>query len=90
MCCIALGQYELAEEYLVSAMNTFTTFKEEQLIIKVKCNLSLLYAEKKFSELAIQNSENPIVDIEKDYKTIFQIVRSFTKDETDLISALMF
>lgn len=56
MCCIALGQYELAEEYLVSAMNTFITFKEEQLIIKVKCNLSLLYAEKNFSELAIQNS----------------------------------
>lgn len=87
MCCIALGQYELAEEYLV---NTFTTFKEEQLIIKVKCNLSLLYVEKNFSELAIQNSGNPIVDIEKDYKTIFQIVRSFTKAETDLISAPMF
>ncbi|MFJ8453752.1 hypothetical protein [Bacillus paramycoides] len=28
--------------------------------------------------------------IEKDYKTIFQIVRSFTKAETDLIFAPMF
>ncbi|MBJ8053671.1 tetratricopeptide repeat protein [Bacillus cereus] len=79
VCCIALGQYELAEEYLVSAMNTFTNLNEEQLIIKVRCNLCLLYAEQKFSELAIQHLIYSFEEIEKDYKTIFLLASEYSK-----------
>lgn len=54
MSCITLGQFELAEEYLISALNTFTKVDEQTSILKVRHNLGLLYADQDLSELAIR------------------------------------
>lgn len=54
MSCITLGQFELAEEYLISALDTFTKADEYASILKVRHNLGLLYADQDLSELAIR------------------------------------
>ncbi|MEI4801586.1 Rap family tetratricopeptide repeat protein [Bacillus sp. FJAT-51639] len=55
MSCISLGQFELAEEYLISALNTFTKTDERASILKVRHNLGLLYADQDLSESAIRH-----------------------------------
>ncbi|HDR3524347.1 tetratricopeptide repeat protein [Bacillus cereus group sp. MYBK12-2] len=55
MSCISLGQFELAEEYLISALNTFTKTDERASMLKVRHNLGLLYADQDLSELAIRH-----------------------------------
>lgn len=54
MACIALEQFELAEEYLIASLNTFQKANEHDLTIRVRHNLGLLYADQNLSELAIR------------------------------------
>ncbi|MDO6634330.1 Rap family tetratricopeptide repeat protein [Bacillus thuringiensis] len=54
MSCITLEQFELAEEYLILALDIFTKVGEHTSILKVRHNLGLLYADQNFSELAIR------------------------------------
>lgn len=53
--CTELEQYELAEEYLIDALDIFQKENEDSLVIKVKHNLGLLYADQDLSEIAIKH-----------------------------------
>jgi tetratricopeptide (TPR) repeat protein len=55
MACITLEQYELAEEYLLEALDVFKDTDESLLIVKVRHNLGLLYADQDLSEIAIRH-----------------------------------
>nr|WP_243526234.1 tetratricopeptide repeat protein [Bacillus pseudomycoides] len=55
MACVTLGQFDLAEEYLVSALNTFQQENEERPALTVRYNLGLFYADQDLSELAIRH-----------------------------------
>lgn len=52
--CTHLKEYELAEEYFISAMDIFQKEKEEQAILYVRHNLGFMYANQNLSELAIR------------------------------------
>lgn len=56
MASITLGQCDMAEEYLVDALNTFQQIHApELLILKVRYNLGLMYADHGLSELALRH-----------------------------------
>ncbi|HDR7969545.1 TPA: tetratricopeptide repeat protein [Bacillus pacificus] len=56
MASITLGQFDMAEEYLVDALNTFQRIQAPEIIIlKVRYNLGLMYADQGLSELAIRH-----------------------------------
>ncbi|MBJ7945070.1 tetratricopeptide repeat protein [Bacillus cereus group sp. N24] len=57
MACITLEQFELAEEYLISALNMFQKLDEQSLVLKVRSNLGVLYAEQNLSDSAIRHLE---------------------------------
>ncbi|MFY0126257.1 tetratricopeptide repeat protein [Bacillus cytotoxicus] len=77
--CIALKQFEAAEEYLLAAINTFKKQSEEDSVLKVKYNLGLLYADQNLSELAIRYLLDAFEDEEHDYKTMFLLAREHLK-----------
>jgi tetratricopeptide (TPR) repeat protein len=53
--CTILEQYELAEEYLLEALDIFSKANEDSLAIKVRHNLGLMYADQDLSEIAIRH-----------------------------------
>jgi tetratricopeptide (TPR) repeat protein len=53
--CTILEQYEIAEEYLLDALDIFQKANEHSLVIKVRHNLGLLYADQDLSEVAIRH-----------------------------------
>ncbi|EOW9527325.1 tetratricopeptide repeat protein [Bacillus cytotoxicus] len=55
MACVTLEQFEMAEEYLISALNTFQQLNEHTLVLKVRSNLGVFYAEQNLSDLAIRH-----------------------------------
>ncbi|WP_242143135.1 MULTISPECIES: tetratricopeptide repeat protein [unclassified Bacillus cereus group] len=55
MACITLQQYEMAEEYLVSALNIFEHENELRAALTVRYNLGVFYADQNLSELAIRH-----------------------------------
>jgi tetratricopeptide (TPR) repeat protein len=55
MACISLEQFELAEEYLLQAVDIFKKANEDSIVFKVKHNLGLMYADQGLSEVAIRH-----------------------------------
>ncbi len=56
MASITLGQFEMAEEYLVSALNDFQQLNAPSLLLlKVRYNLGKLYSDQELPELAIRH-----------------------------------
>ncbi|GGE79545.1 Rap family tetratricopeptide repeat protein [Priestia taiwanensis] len=53
--CTVLEQYELAEEYLLEALDIFKEANEDSLVIKARHNLGLMYADQDLSEVAIRH-----------------------------------
>ncbi|MGG2134642.1 tetratricopeptide repeat protein [Bacillus sp. S2(2024)] len=53
--CVHLKEYELAEEYLISALDTFSKQKDEHATLYVRHNLGFMYANQNLSELAIRH-----------------------------------
>ncbi|PEB51427.1 hypothetical protein CON65_10890 [Bacillus pseudomycoides] len=55
MACVTLEQFDMAEEYLISALNMFQQLNEHPLALKVRSNLGVFYAEQNLSDLAIRH-----------------------------------
>nr|WP_082246103.1 tetratricopeptide repeat protein [Bacillus gaemokensis] len=55
MAYITLEQYDMAEEYLLSALNILEQEKESKAALTVRYNLGVFYAEQDLSELAIRH-----------------------------------
>ena len=76
LCCTKLKQFESAEEYFISALDTFKKYEQKQLINKIKHNLGLLYADQNLSELAIKHLSDSLKD---NPKTTFLLAREYYK-----------
>ncbi|HEF7293001.1 TPA: tetratricopeptide repeat protein [Bacillus cereus] len=68
--CIHLKEYELAEEYLISAMDVFQKQQEEQAVLYARHNLGFMYANQNLSELAIRYLSEVSEKIPNNYKAI--------------------
>ncbi|HEK9099863.1 TPA: tetratricopeptide repeat protein [Bacillus pseudomycoides] len=68
--CIHLKEYELAEEYLISAMDIFQKQQEEQATLYVRHNLGFMYAKQNLSDLAIRYLSEVTNKIPKNYRAI--------------------
>lgn len=68
--CTHLQEYELAEEYFISAMDIFQKEKEEQAILYVRHNLGFMYAKQNLSELAIRYLSEVIQKSPNNYRAI--------------------
>ncbi|MEK4418778.1 hypothetical protein [Bacillus sp. FSL K6-0268] len=73
-----LEKWQLAEEYLLSSLNTFKNHNLQQCVLKVTYNLGLLYSEQNRPNLAIEHLLNSFEN-EKDYKTMFLLAREYYK-----------
>ncbi|MBC6975798.1 tetratricopeptide repeat protein [Bacillus sp. Xin] len=90
LACTHLREYELAEEYLTSAMNTFQKIGEKKFITMAKHNLGLLYGSQDLSEVAIRYLSEVIKNSPNHYKAIFIKAREhFKLDETNIASELI-
>ncbi|GGE63821.1 Rap family tetratricopeptide repeat protein [Priestia taiwanensis] len=76
--CNTLGQYELAEEYLLEALDIFKKANEHSLAMRVRHNLGLLYADQGLSEVAIRHLSEAIEDYKYD-TTIYLLAREHFK-----------
>ena len=79
MSYVALSQFDLAENYLSSALNLLIEKNEKSSINIMYYNLGLLYSNKGDSELAIKYLFDGYEDKEKDYKTMFLLAREHFK-----------
>ncbi|MGA4467100.1 tetratricopeptide repeat protein [Bacillus bombysepticus] len=70
LACTHLKEYELAEEYFISAMDIFKREKEEHAILYVRHNLGFMYANQNLSELAIRYLSEVITKLPNNYKAI--------------------
>ncbi|WP_242267264.1 Rap family tetratricopeptide repeat protein [Bacillus cereus group sp. BfR-BA-01518] len=70
LACTHLKEYELAEEYFISAMDIFQKEKEKQAILYVRHNLGFMYAKQNLSELAIRYLSEVIQKLPNNYKAI--------------------
>ena len=88
--CTHLSEFEMAEEYFVSAMDVFQKQKNEKAILLVRHNLGLMYASQNLSELAIRYLSEVTENIPKHYKAIFIKAREhFKLGETDIAGELI-
>lgn len=71
MCCIQLGQFEKAEEYLTSAVDILQKRDEETLILRVRNNLGWLYSCQNLSSLAVRHLSEVTAKIPNHYKALF-------------------
>ncbi|WP_088362476.1 tetratricopeptide repeat protein [Bacillus cereus] len=71
LACSYLREYELAEEYFTSAIDTFKKNGAHKLILKVRHNIGLMYAEQDLSELAVRYLEEVNQNIDGHYKALF-------------------
>ncbi|WJE84567.1 hypothetical protein [Bacillus sp. DX3.1] len=74
-----LEEFELAEEFYISALNTFENIKEETFILMVKQNLALMYAMQDCSDLAIQYLSEVNQKMLNNYKALFIEAREHVK-----------
>ncbi|WP_202077699.1 hypothetical protein [Caldalkalibacillus salinus] len=75
--CIAVKQYEDAEQHLITALDIAQKNNDEDLVTHVKYNLGYLYSEQSLSEVAIRHL-NDIYNKQADrYKTCFLLAREY-------------
>ncbi|MDZ5480074.1 hypothetical protein [Bacillus thuringiensis] len=77
-----LEKWQLAEKFLLSSIDTFQTCNEQQLVLKVKYNLGLLYSEQNRPDSAIEYLLNSFEN-EKDYKTMYLLAREYYKTNSN-------
>ncbi|WP_242221403.1 Rap family tetratricopeptide repeat protein [Bacillus cereus group sp. BfR-BA-01380] len=77
--CSELKQYEQAEEYFTSAVNILQKKNDETLILRVRHNLGLLYANQNLSPLAIRHLSEISRKIPNHFKAIFIEAREHYK-----------
>ncbi|KFN01345.1 tetratricopeptide repeat protein [Bacillus clarus] len=79
LACIDLRQFEKAEEYLNTAIDTLQKQEEESLLLRVRYNLAWLYNSQKLSSLAIRHASEITEKIPNHYKAIFVQAKGYYK-----------
>ncbi|AOY17785.1 MULTISPECIES: tetratricopeptide repeat protein [Bacillus cereus group] len=79
LACTHLKEFELAEEYFVTAMNTFQKQKNEKAILLVRHNLGLMYASQNLSSSAIRYLSEVVEKKPHHYKAIFVKAKEHVK-----------
>ncbi|OJE37688.1 histidine kinase [Bacillus proteolyticus] len=77
--CIHLKEYELAEEYLISALDVFKRLGEEHASLYSRHNLAFLYGSQNLSELAIRYISEVNEKSPNNYKALFIEAREHFK-----------
>ncbi|MCQ6288763.1 MULTISPECIES: RapH N-terminal domain-containing protein [Bacillus cereus group] len=77
--CLRLEEYELAEEYFISALTSFQEQNEEKFIYMVTHNLGYMYSSQDLSNLAIQYLSKVSKYDSTHYKSIFLEAREHIK-----------
>jgi len=73
---LTLKQYELAEEYLVSALAILKENNQERLVQKTRHNLGLMYADQKLPHVAIRYLTESEID---NCKTMYLLAREYIR-----------
>lgn len=90
LACTHLKEWELAEEYFISAMDIFKKQNNENPILVVRQNLGLMYANQNLSELAIRYLTEVCEKMPNNYKAIFVKAKEHSKiDENEIASKLI-
>lgn len=90
LACTHLREFELAEEYFVTAMNTFQKQKNEKAILLVRHNLGLMYASQNLSISAIRYLSEVVEKKPHNYKAIFVKAKEHVKlGEEEIASHLI-
>ncbi|CAM4120878.1 histidine kinase [Bacillus manliponensis] len=90
LACTHLKEFELAEEYFVTAMDTFQKQKNEKAILLVRHNLGFMYASQNLSSLAIRYLSEVVEKKPHHYKAIFVKAKEHVKlGEEEIASQLI-
>ncbi|EEM06216.1 response regulator aspartate phosphatase [Bacillus pseudomycoides] len=90
LACVHLREWELAEEHLTSAMNTFQKIEEEHFILMVRQNLGLMYASQNLSSLAIRYLSEVNEKMPTNYRALFVEAREqFKLGQTEIALELI-
>ncbi|MBC6973953.1 tetratricopeptide repeat protein [Bacillus sp. Xin] len=88
--CTHLNEYEMAEEYFISAIDLFHNFGNERDILIARQNLGLMYSEQKQSDLAIRYLSEVNEKMPNNYRALFIEAKQRMKlEETDIASELI-
>ncbi|MEK4940627.1 hypothetical protein BW425_25340 [Bacillus pseudomycoides] len=85
--CTHLQEFEMAEEYYTSALNTFQKIEEETFILMVRQNLAFMYSEQNLSTLSLRYLSEVNQKMLNNYKALFIEARErFKIKEIDVAS----
>lgn len=73
---LELQQFEMAEEYFVSAIGIMKKNNQDQLVQKIKHNLGLMYADQALPHVAIRYLEESKIE---NYRTMYLLAREYYK-----------
>ncbi|AIK40335.1 hypothetical protein COM13_22590 [Bacillus pseudomycoides] len=90
LACTHLREFELAEEYFITAMGTFQKQENEKAILLVRHNLGLMYASQNISSSAIRYLSEVVEKKPHHYKAIFVKAKEHVKlKEEEIASQLI-
>ncbi|MGE7874936.1 hypothetical protein [Bacillus paramycoides] len=85
--CTHLQEFEMAEEFYASALNTFQKIEEETFILMVRQNLAFMYSEQNLSALSLRYLTEVNQKMLNNYKALFIEARErFKMKEMDVAS----
>ncbi|PHE07136.1 hypothetical protein COF59_24215 [Bacillus pseudomycoides] len=88
--CTHLYEFEMAEEYFISAIDLFRKFGKESDILISRQNLGLMYSEQKQSDLAIRYLSEVNEKMPNNYRALFIEAKERMKlKETEVASELI-
>lgn len=90
LACTHLNEFEMAEEYFISAIDLFRTFGNERDILIARQNLGLMYAEQKQSVLAVRYLSEVNEKMPNNYRALLIEAKQRLKlGETEIASDLI-
>ncbi|MDM5187426.1 tetratricopeptide repeat protein [Bacillus sp. DX4.1] len=90
LACIKLNEFEQAEVYFMSSLDILQKQNEEELMLRVRHSLGVMYAEQNLSDLAIRYLSEVSQKIPNHFRAIFLEAReNFKLGETKLAAFLI-
>ncbi|MBJ8113349.1 tetratricopeptide repeat protein [Bacillus cereus group sp. N6] len=90
LACTHLNEFEMAEEYFLTAIDLFRTFGNERDILIARQNLGLMYAEQKQSVLAVRYLSEVNEKMSNNYRALFiEAKQRLRLGETEIASELI-
>lgn len=90
LACTHLNEFEMAEEYFLTAIDLFRSFGNERDILIARQNLGLMYAEQKQSVLSVRYLSEVNEKMSSNYRALFvEAKQRLILGETDIASELI-